>query len=99
LQGGWQRAEIQLQDNPITFDNKFYFSFNVTKQLPVLLINGGQPNKYLSAVFASDAFFAPKQVPDGNVDYAGLNAYPIIVLSDIQTYIGRFGAAAKNVCE
>ena len=85
LQGGWQRAEIQLQDNPITFDNKFYFSFNVTKQLPVLLINGGQPNKYLSAVFASDAFFAPKQVPDGNVDYAGLNAYPIIVLSDIKT--------------
>jgi hypothetical protein len=85
LQGGWQRAEIQLQDNPITFDNKFYFSFNVTKQLPVLLINSGQPNKYLSAVFASDAFFAPKQVPDGNVDYAGLNVYPIIVLSDIQT--------------
>ncbi|MCO5934777.1 BatA domain-containing protein [Mucilaginibacter sp. RB4R14] len=85
LQDGWQRAEIQLQDNPITFDNKFYFTFNVTKQLPVLLINGGAPNKYLSAVFATDAFFAPKQVPDGNVDYAGLNAYPIIVLSDIKT--------------
>jgi hypothetical protein len=85
LQGGWQRAEIKLQDNPVTFDNEFYFTFNVTKQLPVLLINGGQPNKYLSAVFASDAFFAPKQVPDGNVDYAGLSAYPIIVLSDIKT--------------
>jgi hypothetical protein len=85
LQGGWQRAEIQLQDNPVTFDNKFYFTFNVNKQLPVLLINGGSPNKYLSAVFASDAFFAPKQVPYGNVDYAGLSAYPIIVLSDIKT--------------
>ncbi len=85
LQDGWQRAEIQLQDNPITFDNKFYFTFNVTKQLPVLLINGGAPNKYLSAVFATDAFFAPKQVRDGNVDYAGLNAYPIIVLSDVKT--------------
>jgi hypothetical protein len=85
LQGGWQRAEIQLQDNPVTFDNKFYFTFNVTQKLPVLLINDGQPNKYLNAVFASDAFFAAKQVPDGNVDYAGLNAYPIIVLSDIKT--------------
>lgn len=85
LQGGWQRAEIQLQDNPVTFDNKFYFTFNVTQKLPVLLINDGQPNRYLNAVFASDAFFAAKQVPDGNVDYAGLNAYPIIVLSDIKT--------------
>ena len=84
LQGGWQRAEIQLQDNPVTFDNKFYFTFNVTQKLPVLLVNGGQPNKYLSAVFASDEFFAPQQQPDGNVDYAGLNAYPIIVLSDIK---------------
>ncbi|MFD0767241.1 BatA domain-containing protein [Mucilaginibacter lutimaris] len=85
LQAGWQRGEIQLQDNPVTFDNTFYFTFNIDKQLPVLLINGGAPNKYLSAVFAADAFFAPKQVPDGNVDYAGLSAYPIIVLSDVET--------------
>lgn len=85
LKAGWQRAEIQLQDNPVTFDNKFYFTFNVNKQLPVLLINGGMPNKYLSAVFAADAFFATRQVADGNVNYAGLNAYPIIIVSDIKT--------------
>nr|WP_067063476.1 BatA domain-containing protein [Mucilaginibacter sp. L294] len=96
LQGGWQRAEIQLQDNPVTFDNKFNFTFNVTQQLPVLLINGGQPNKYLNAVFASDGFFAPKQVPDGNVDYAGLNAYPIIVLSDIKTISAGLAQALKT---
>lgn len=96
LQAGWQRGEIQLQDNPITFDNKFYFSFNVTQQLPVLLINGGQPNKYLSAVFASDAFFAAKQVPNGNVDYAGLNAYSIVVLSDIKTISAGLTQALKT---
>src|SRR6201999_767313 len=70
LQSGWQRAEIQLQDNPVTFDNQFYFTFNVKQQMPVLLIDGGSPNVYLKAVFASDPFFAPKRVPDGNVDYA-----------------------------
>jgi hypothetical protein len=96
LAAGWQRAEIQLQDNPITFDNRFYFTFNVTRQLPVLLVNGGRPNKYLSAVFASDVFFAPKQVPDGNVDYAGLNAYPIIVLSDIKTPSAGLAQALKT---
>jgi hypothetical protein len=96
LQGGWQRAEIQLQDNPVTFDNKFYFTFSVTQQLPVLLINDDQPNKYLSAVFASDAFFAPKQVPDGNVDYAGLNAYSIIVLSDIKTISAGLAQALRT---
>jgi len=83
LQAGWQRGEIRLQDNPVTFDNQFYFSFNVKQQMPVLLIDGGIPNNYLKAVFASDAFFAPKRVPDGNVDYAALSTYPLVVLSDI----------------
>ena len=42
LQSGWQRGEIQLQDNPVTFDNQFYFTFNVKQQMPVLLIDGGR---------------------------------------------------------
>jgi hypothetical protein len=84
LQGGWQRAEITLQDNPVTFDNQFYFSFNVKQQMPVLLIDGSTPNPYLKAVFAADAFFDAKRVPDGNVDYASLSTYPLIVLSDIK---------------
>jgi hypothetical protein len=83
LQAGWQRAEITLQDNPVTFDNQFYFSFDVKQQMPVLLIDGGTPNPYLKAVFAADPFFDPKRVSDGNVDYASLNAYPLIVLSDL----------------
>jgi hypothetical protein len=85
LQAGWQRGEIQLQDNPVTFDNSFYFTFNVNKQLPILLIDGSIPNKYLNAVFAADGFFAIKHVQDGNVDYAGLSAFPLIVLSDVGT--------------
>ncbi len=102
LQPGWQRAEISLQDNPVTFDNQFYFSFNIQQQLPVLLIDGGTPNPYLKAVFAADGFFATKRVPDGNVDYAALNTHPLIVLSDIKaistglaqqlkSYVGKGG--------
>ena len=85
LKPGWQSGEIQLQDNPVTFDNQFYFSFNVKEQMPVLLIDGGAPNPYLKAVFASDAFFAASRVTDGNVDYAALNSYPIVIVSDIKT--------------
>jgi hypothetical protein len=83
LKAGWQRAEISLQDNPVTFDNQFYFSFNVKQQMPVLLVDGGTANLYLKAVFASDPFFAANRVPDGNVDYSALNTYPLIILSDV----------------
>ncbi|MDB5025420.1 MAG: hypothetical protein JWP78_3175 [Mucilaginibacter sp.] len=102
LHGGWQRAEIQLQDNPVTFDNQFYFTFNVKQQMPVLLIDGDTANPFLKAVFDTDPFFAAKRVDDGNVDYAALGTYPLIVISDIKaistglsqqlkTYVSRGG--------
>jgi hypothetical protein len=103
LQAGWQRAEISLQDNPVTFDNQFYFTFEVKQQMPVLLIDGGIPNPYLKDVFAADPFFNAHRVPDGNVDYASLNTYPLIILSDItaistglsqqlKTYVNKGGS-------
>jgi hypothetical protein len=84
LKPGWQRGEITLQDNPVTFDNQFYFSFNVKQQMQVLLIDGGTFNPYLKAVFGTDQFFNARRVPDGNVDYAGLSTYPLIVISDVK---------------
>jgi hypothetical protein len=84
LHAGWQRAKITLQDNPVTFDNEFYFSFNVKDQIHILLVDGGTPNPFLKAVFAADPFFETKRVPDGNVDYAALGTYPLIILTDIK---------------
>ncbi|OCX52960.1 hypothetical protein BEL04_01135 [Mucilaginibacter sp. PPCGB 2223] len=84
LQEGWQNSEIQLQDNPVNFDNEFYFAFKVQQQMPLLLIDGGQPNKYLSAVFNADSFFKPTWAHNGNVDYTGLLNYPFVVLTDVK---------------
>jgi hypothetical protein len=105
LQAGWQQGQVQLQDNPVIFDNQFYFTFNVKAQMPVLLVNGGQPSKYLQAAFSADAFFAPVATNEGNVNYAGLSTYPLVVLSDIKSvatglaqqlkaYIAKGGALA-----
>ena len=85
LKAGWQRARLSLQDNPVNFDNQFYFSFNVKQLMPVLLIDGGTPNLYLKAVFATDQFFDEKRVPAGNVDYASLSTYPLVIISDVQS--------------
>ncbi|RKR84435.1 putative membrane protein (TIGR02226 family) [Mucilaginibacter gracilis] len=85
LQAGWQQGEIDLQDNPVNFDNQFYFTFKVQQQMPLLLVDGGAPNPYIQAVFNADAFFKPQLVHNGNIDYAGLAAYPLVVLSDLKT--------------
>ena len=85
LKAGWQQGVLQLQDNPVTFDNRFFFSFQVLQQMPLLLIDNGTADPYLKAVFATDNFFAPTRVPEGNVNYAGLGKYKFIVLSNIKS--------------
>jgi len=99
LQAGWQRGEISLQDNPVIFDNQFYFSFDVKQQMPVLLIDPGTPNIYLKSVFASDAFFEVKHQPDWSVDYASLPGYPLIVLADVKSVTPGLAQQLKNYVE
>jgi hypothetical protein len=84
LKAGWQNGELNLNDNPITFDNHFYFTFQVQQQLPVLQISDQIPNKYLNAVFASDAFFKADFSSAGNINYSALNSYPVIYFSDVK---------------
>ena len=83
LVAGWQQAQIDLQDNPVTFDNRFCFAFEVKAQMPILLIGNNTPNKYLNAVYHADTFFRVDNVTQGAVNYTGLPAYPLIVLSDV----------------
>lgn len=96
LKPGWQQAEIQINDNPVTFDNRFYFTFPVKQQIPVLNIDGGQPNPYLAAIFAADAFFKPVSVTEGNVNYATLNTYPLVTLADVKVVSAGLAQQLKN---
>ncbi|WP_462265323.1 BatA domain-containing protein [Mucilaginibacter sp.] len=96
LQAGWQQAQIQLQDNPVTFDNTFYFSFNVQPHLPLLLINGRNKNQYLTAAFGTDSFFKPDQISSGSINYATLSQYPVIFISDVETIPAGLAQQLQN---
>ena len=39
-ESGWQSGYIEIEDNPITFDNQRYFSFFVPDKEPVLIVEG-----------------------------------------------------------
>lgn len=96
LKAGWQNGEISLNDNPVTFDNHFYFTFQVQQQLPVLQLTDQFPNKYLNAVFASDAFFKADFSSAGNVNYSTLNRYPVIYFSDVKEVSAGLAQQLQN---
>jgi hypothetical protein len=83
LQSGWQEGELAITDFPVIFDDHFFFSFNVQKSLPLLIINGAGENEYLNSVYRSDPFFKVSNVSAGNINYSGLSGYPLIILNEL----------------
>ncbi|WP_411274452.1 vWA domain-containing protein [Daejeonella sp.] len=83
LKAGWQEGEIEITDFPVVFDDRFYFSFNVQLSIPLLIINAGKENEYLNSVYRSDVFFNVTNVGSGNINYAGLNNYPFLILNEV----------------
>ncbi|MES2874615.1 MAG: BatA domain-containing protein [Bacteroidota bacterium] len=83
LKAGWQEGEIEITDFPVVFDDRFYFSFNVQRSIPLLIINGGNENEYLNSVYRSDVFFTVTNVGFGNINYSGLNRYTLLILNEV----------------
>lgn len=85
---GIQHCRIEINDYPVTFDDKFYFSFEVAKNIPVLCINGSGPDAesaYLKKLFGGDSLFIFKNAEEDKLDYASLSANKLIILNELKT--------------
>lgn len=82
-QPGWQRAEISISDHPISFDDTYFFSFEVREKLNLLSIYEGVASPYPQALFSRDPFFNFSVTGSGNVDYSGFAKQDFILLDDL----------------
>jgi hypothetical protein len=101
-ESGIQHCQIELNDFPVTFDDQFYFSFEVAKNIPVLAINGkesGTDNAYLSKLFGSDSLFVFKSVAENQLDYAALATNRLIVLNELKSISSGLSLELKRFME
>ena len=80
---GWQKAEVSITDHPITFDDSYYFSFEVKNKINIIAINGNGISPYLKALFGNDAFFGFNNASVSQVDYSLLPQQNFVVLNDL----------------
>ena len=83
LPAGWQQGRINITDYPVVFDDEFYFSFHVQRNLPVLVINQSIENSYLQAVYRPDPFFKLTNTLAGSINYSELGNYSFIILNEV----------------
>ncbi len=87
-QTGLQHCRIELNDFPVTFDDKFYFSFDVAKNIPILCINASEANSesiYLNKLFGVDSLFDFNNASENKLDYSTLPNNKLVILNGLKS--------------
>ncbi len=93
---GIHDAMLEITDYPVIYDDKFYFSFNVSASVPVLCINSKKENIYLNSLFDNDLAFVFKNVRVKNLDYSSLSNYQLIILNELNEISSGLGREIKR---
>jgi len=107
---GIKQAYLEILDYPVTFDDRFFISFTVGGQLPVLCISDKTENVYINALFSQDSAIRYESVTTRNIDYNILNKSSLIILNslpdlpsgliqELQKFLGQGGSILVFLAE
>lgn len=84
-ENGWQKGELSITDHPITFDDTWYFSFEVKQHLQLLSINHKAESPYIKALFSSDSYFTLNNTNAEQIDYSTLPKNNVVILNELNS--------------
>lgn len=93
---GWQNCELLIEDYPITFDDSYYFAFEVAQQLNVLAINESSFSKYLNVLFNESRHFTFNNQNVTQIDYGNLTKNQLVILNGLGNIPSGLAAALQN---
>ena len=96
---GWHKGKLTLQDYPISFDDDFYFSFEVKPQLNVQHIYESTSQGSLEKLFAKDSYFNYSKQNIKQINYSSLNQSQLIILDGLKDLSSGFQQSLKNALE
>ena len=80
-QAGWNKGELQVSDFPVSFDDSYFFTFNVKPLASVLIVNGTSANPFLDALFGNSNLFATSSSSLNQLNYSSLKSFDCIILN------------------
>ncbi len=85
---GYNYASLQIDDYPITFDDKFYFTFNTKVNINTILINGkeNETQQYFNNLFSGDSLFNLKEFSENSIDYSFFKNANTIILNELSQF-------------
>ena len=83
---GIKHCLISLEDFPVTYDDKFYFSFSVNKNIPVLVINDTETksSSAFRALLTNDSLFTLSELTTDKIDFSQFVKNDLIILNGLK---------------
>ena len=80
---GIQHGLVEIADYPVTYDDKYYFSYEIKHHIPVLLIYDREPNKFLNALFQGDSTVHLNTLDSKHLDFSQIHAASTVIIDGI----------------
>jgi len=77
---GTHFAHIEISDYPVTFDDKFFFTFSISNKIGVAELSDNPRQNYLQILFGSDESFQYEKIDVKRIDYSLFNKFSMLVL-------------------
>jgi hypothetical protein len=78
-----QQGVVEISDSPVIFDNIIYFSFRISENIPVLVINQQNENRFLNALLGRDTTFVFRNINVSAIDYSLFQNQNLIILNEL----------------
>jgi len=84
-QSGIQLGMIEVFDAPITFDDRFYFVYDVAPSASIIAIQDKEKNRYLHALYGADSLFYYQTMNANQINYSTFSSAQLIILDQLET--------------
>jgi hypothetical protein len=92
--GGWNQVQLTLNDEPVTFDNSYFLSFNAVSTLHVLSLSDGA-NKFIRAAFGKNPQFLLDETSP-NASLTDASKYSLIAVSNLKNISSELSVSLSN---
>ena len=98
-QSGIITGNVEITDYPVTYDNTFYFTYSISKETKILIINDNAENKYLEAIYQSNNDFQVDFQASGNIKSNYFVDYQTIILDELKDISSGLAQELSNFVE
>lgn len=93
---GAHQGYIEIDDSPLSFDDKLYFAFNLASSVPVYQLAGKDATPTIGRLFGSDSLFSFSSSQGGNADMEKLSQADLIILDELPQISGGLASGLRD---